>query len=431
MSDAAGTQSRTLTVVGVSHHTAAVDVRERLGIADKEVPLFLAEVRRIAGVEGAAILSTCNRVEVVVSSSSDEVAEQVVATLCSRAGVSAADLEQYVYVLQNAEVVRHLFRVTAGLDSMIVGEPQIGGQVREAFRLASDAGTLDPLLHRLYEHGFRAAKRARSETGIGEHAVSVPFAAVELARKIFGDLRALQVLVVGAGEMAELTAEHLNQYGVEKVFVANRARERAAELAARFGGEAIDFSAFPPYLESCDVVIVSTAAPHYVIDVADVTTALASRRRRELFLIDLSVPRNIDPAAGSVAGAYLYNIDDLEGVVVRNREERQRRADDAEIIIAQEVDSFLRRIAAHQAIPTIVELQERVEEIRRSELERCLRRMGPISADQREVIETLTSNIINKILHYPIVRLKESAADDDQGAETIRETIRRIFGLRR
>ncbi len=423
----------TFVLLGVNHKTAPVEVRERLSIPEAMTSQFAQAYAAVPGIRGATVLSTCNRVEVTLSCDSEELIDNAVRLLIERTGVSRQELEQHLYLLRNEDVVRHLIRVTAGLDSMIVGEPQIAGQVRQSFTEALEASTLDSSLQRLYEHVLRAAKRIRSETGIGEHAVSVPFAAVELARKIFGDLNGLQILLVGAGKMGELTAQHLNGFGLKKVFVANRAFARAVELATRFSGEAIDFTSLDQRLVECDIVIASTAAPHFVLGAEAVRNAIAQRGRRDLFLIDLSVPRNLDPEIAKVSGAYLYNIDDLREVVDFNREKREKKAIAAEDIVASEVDSFVRRVAASDAIPTILELQGRLDEIRRVELEKCLRRLGPVSADQREAIEALTTGIINKVLHYPIIRLKESAAAPAESAddrETVRETILKIFGLR-
>jgi glutamyl-tRNA reductase len=421
-----------LILVGLSHRTAPVEVREQLNATEREAPEVLQALMSIPGVSGASLLSTCNRVETIISAQSEDVIELVVGTLATRAsGMTREEIEKHLYVLRHSDVVRHLFRVTSGLDSMIVGEPQIAGQVRSAFLEAQQAGTLDSTLQQLFEQTMRVAKRVRHETGIGEHAVSVPYAAVELAKKIFGNLSGLKVLLVGAGEVGELTAEHLGSFGLERVFVANRAFDRAQQLAERFHGEAVHFDALPAHLESCDIVITSTAAPHFVITRDEVTTALASRKRRNLFLIDLSVPRNIDPQVGELDGAYLYNIDDLQEVAASNIEKRLRKSGEAEEIIEREVDAFRRRLANQAAVPTIVELRSRLEEIRSGELEKALRRLGLITAEQRQVIEALSSSIVNKILHYPIIRLKESAADEQpQDRESIRDTIRKIFGLR-
>jgi glutamyl-tRNA reductase len=276
---------------------------------------------------------------------------------------------------------------------------------------------------------MRVAKKVRTDTGIGEHAVSVPYAAVELARKIFGDLRGLQALLLGAGEIGELTAEHLHSVGIEQIFVANRSHDRAKQLAERFHGQAVYYDSIEPHLATCDIVIASTAAPHYVLEPPHVERALGARKMRSLFLIDLSVPRNIDPAIAAIEGAYLYNIDDLQQVADTNRELRQQKAGQAEAIINREVESFRRRLLSHDAVPTILELQQRLESIRAAEVEKCLRKLGPVSAEQRQAIEMLTTQMVNKILHYPILRLKDSEAEPKE-RESLRETIRKIFGLR-
>ena len=403
-------------------------MRERLSVPDAKLPEFLRSLREIADIEGAALLSTCNRVEAIVSAKTEDVIEAMVNWMAGHAEADRATLEQHLYILRHADVVKHLFRVAAGLDSMIVGEPQIGGQVRSAFQIAHDVDALDPVLSQVFDNTMRVAKKVRTETGVGEHAVSIPYAAVELARKIFGSLRGLRVLLLGAGEMAELTAEHLHEQEVKQVFVANRSYDRAVELARRFEGEAVQFDAIEQRLAASDIVVASTGAPHYLIEAAHVSRALETRRHRTLFLIDLSVPRNIDPAVTRVDGAYLYNIDDLQSVASANLELRQKKAEAAEQIVAREVDSFRRRLMFQDAVPTIVELQQRLEEIRATEVEKCLRKLGPVTAEQRAAIEMLTTQMINKILHYPILQLKD-APDEPKERESLRNTIRKIFGL--
>jgi len=417
-----------LILVGLNHRTAPVGVRERLSIPDQKMTEVLGSLRRLAGVEGASLVSTCNRVEVIVSATSEDVIESLVDWLGDRAGTVRGELEQYLYVLRHIDVVQHLFRVVSGLDSMILGEPQIGGQVRHAFQCAVDSGTLDSLLGQVFEQTMRVGKKVRTDTGIGEHAVSVPYAAVELAKKIFGDLHGLQVLLLGAGEMGELTAEHLHQQNVRQVFVANRSHDKALELAQRFEGQAVLFDAIEGHLAQCDIVIASTAAPHYVIEPEHVTRALDSRRMRNLFLIDLSVPRNINPSVSEIDGAYLYNIDDLQSVADTNLELRQKKAVAAEQIVVREVESFRKRLLAQDAVPTILELHERLETIRSAELEKCLRRMGPMTPEQRSAIEQFSTQMVNKILHYPILQLKETE-QEPQERESLRRTIRKMFGL--
>ena len=418
-----------LILIGLNHRTAPVDVRERLGIADAKLAETTRALHEIDGVDGAAVLSTCNRVEAIVSTRDEDSIEAIVDWLASTASAERAELEKHLYILRHGDVVRHLFRVASGLDSMIVGEPQIGGQVRKAFLTALDLGTLDSLLTQLYEQTMRVAKKVRTDTGIGEQAVSVPYAAVELAKKIFGDLRGLQVLLLGAGDMGELTAEHLHQQDVKQVFVTNRSFERAQELAQRFDGSAVQFDRFDEHLASCDIVIASTAAPHFVVEPQHVERALDTRKRRNLFLIDLSVPRNINPAVGRIDGAYLYNVDDLQQVADANLAQRQHKSVAAEQIVVREVEAFRRRLVAQDAVPTILELQQRLEQIRAAELEKCLRNVGPMTAAQRAAIEMFSTQMINKILHYPILQLKYMS-DEPQERESLRRTIRKIFGLR-
>ena len=417
-----------LMLVGVNHRTAPVEVRERLSVAEHKLNEVLGSLRSLSGVDGAAVVSTCNRVEAVISGTSEDVLSSIVEWLAALADADRASLEKHLYILRHGDVVKHLFRVASGLDSMIVGEPQIGGQVRKAFQTAHDQGALDALLQQLFEQTMRVAKRVRTDTGIGEHAVSIPYAAIELARKIFGDLRGLQILLLGAGDMAELTAEHLQSQEVKQVFVANRSHERAQELARRFRGQAIQFDGIDVHLASCDIVIASTSAPHFLVEPEHVERALQARRRRNLFLIDLAVPRNINPAIGRIEGAYLYNVDDLQSVADSNMERRQEKANEAETIVQREVENFRRRLIAQDAVPTIVELQQRLEEIRTAELDKCLRKLGPITAEQRAAIEMLTTQMANKILHYPILQLKD-APEEPQERETLRKTIRKIFGL--
>ena len=419
---------RALLAIGLNHRTAPVHVRERLSCGEARLPELVESLRGMPGIDGAAMVSTCNRVEAYISARSEDIIEPVVNWLAELADADRAELEKHLYILRHGDVVKHLFRVASGLDSMIVGEPQIHGQVRAAFLASQQCGALDPLLTQVFDQTMRVAKKVRTDTGIGEHAVSVPYAAIELAKKIFGDLDGLQALLLGAGEIGELTAEHLAGSGVRQIFVANRAYERGVQLAERFGGEAIQFGAIEPFLATCDIVIASTAAPHFVIDRGQVERALATRKMKNLFLIDLSVPRNIDPAIANVDGAYLYNIDDLQLVAESNRELRMKKAQQAEEIVARELEGFRRRLAAQDAVPTIVELQQRLEEIRAAELEKCLRRVGPMTPEQRETIELMTAQLVNKILHYPILQLKE--ADELQERESIRKTIRKIFGLR-
>lgn len=418
-----------LFVVGLNHRTAPVDVRERLSVAEHRLPGVVQAIAQLPAIAGACVVSTCNRVEVIVSSPSDSAVDSVIEWMAEHARARREEVEPHLYIHRRVRALEHLFRVASGLDSMIVGEPQIAGQVKKAFTISESAGSLDPLLHQVFEQTMRVAKKVRTDTGIGEHAVSVPYAAIELAKKIFGELDGLRVLLIGAGEMGELTAEHLATHCVEKIFVANKTYERAVELADRFHGAAVQFASLEEHLAACDIVIASTSAPHYVIDRVQIHRALAARKHRALFLIDLSVPRNIDPAIGQIDGAYLYNVDDLQQVAASNRALRHQKAAQAQEIIGIQVDSFRKRLATQEAVPTILELQSRLDQIRAAELEKCLRKLGPISPEQKDAIEQLTLQMVNKILHNPIVHLKESSKEP-QERESLRQTIRAIFGLR-
>lgn len=408
-------RTASLLLIGLNHQTAPVAVRERLSVADAKLEETTESLLRLPGVDGACILSTCNRVEVLLTGAGD--AADVVHWLAHHARVDRETLEPHLYVRRGSDAVSHLFRVTAGLDSMVVGEPQITGQVKKAF----GAAALDRTLQQLFERALHVAKKVRTDTAIGAHAVSVPYAAVELAKKIFGNLAGLRVLLLGAGEVGELTAEHLAAQNVRQIFVANKTWQRAVELSQRFGGSAVPFSGIEEQLAECDIVIASTAAPHFVIDTAQVRRALEVRKRG-LFFVDLAVPRNIDPAIAGIDGAYLYDVDDLRQVADANLERRRCEAARAERIIAAEVRAFGERLAIDDAVPTIVELRSRVDELRTAELEKCLRRMGPIALEQRQAIEQFAMQLTNKILHQPIVELRRS--------ESLRGVIRRIFGLR-
>jgi glutamyl-tRNA reductase len=415
----AGTAERRTAVpflIGLNHRTAPLDVRERLAVAEAKLSEITHALTLLPGVEGACVISTCNRVEVVVSSPTD-VVDSVIDWLSRHGRTPRETLEPHLYIHRGSEAIMHLFRVASGLDSMVVGEPQIAGQVKKAF----NAGALDSVLQQLFEQTMHVVKKVRSHTGIGEHAVSIPYAAVELAKKIFGELEGVRVLLLGAGEIGELTAGHFAKQHVRQIFVANKTYARAVELSERFGGSAVQFDAFEEQLAECDIVIASTAAPHFVIEPAQVQRAIEARSRRGLFLIDLAVPRNIDPVVGNLDGAYLYDIDDLQQVADGNMERRRCKAARAEEIVAAEVRSLRRRMDVEDAVPTIIELRARVDEIRNAEIERCLRRMGPITLEQREALEQFAVQMTNKILHQPIVELKKSGS--------LRGTIRKIFGL--
>jgi glutamyl-tRNA reductase len=397
-------------VAGLSHHTAPVELRERLALEPDKLREVLED---LAGKEVAGelvVLSTCNRVEVYgVADAPGAARAAVFRALGAQRGVALEAIEPALYARTEAEAVVHLFRVTASLDSMVVGEPQITGQVKEAFALAQAAGTVGPVLHAVMAAAFQTAKRVRTETGIGRHAVSVAFAAVELARKIFGELAGRGVLFLGAGEMGEAAARHMGELGALPLYVANRTAARAEALARALGGRVLPFEHALRALAEVDIAIASTAAPEPIVGPAAVQAALAGRGTRPLFLIDLGVPRNVDPAVRELDGVFCYDVDDLQAVVDANLRERQREAQRAEALVAREAAKFMARRADLEVVPTIVSLRDKLEAIRAAELERALARVPGASEQTRRAMEALSQAIVNKVLHAPVVKLKASS----------------------
>ncbi len=415
-----------IVLVGLNHRTAPVEVRERFALEKSgEHPLAVLK-RELPEAEEALFLSTCNRVEfLLVSRDPEKAVRGLKEFLARRTGLPIAQFEPHLYLYENREAVRHLFRVASGLDSMVLGEPQILGQVKEAYREAVEHRTTGPILNRLLHKTFSVAKRVRTETGIGSHAVSVSYAAVELAKKIFGSLKGKIALLVGAGEMAELAAQHLLSAGVSKMLVANRTLSRAIELAERFQGEAYGLEELSDCLLKTDIVISSTGAPGYVITREMVKPLLRRRRLRPLFFIDIAVPRDVDPAVNELENVYVFDIDDLKQVVAENLGRRQREALRAEKIVEEEVLKFERWLRELAVYPTIKALREKAEAIRKRELERTLSRLD-LSPEDREAIEILTEAIVHKILHDPITYLKSGY--HREGREAI-ITVRRVFNL--
>ena len=340
------------------------------------------------------------------------------------------ELQAVLYRYADAEAIRHAFRVAASLESMVIGEPQILGQVKEAYQAAEEAGTLGAALNALRNRSLAAAKRVRTETGIGRNAVSVSYVAVELARKIFGELKDKNVLLVGAGKMSELAAKHLVRSGGRATVLGGRTFEKAAELAAALGGKAAPFESLRDELARADIVISGTGAPGLVIHPADVESARAARRGRHarpLFLIDIAVPRDIDPAVRKIGGVFLYDLDDLKAVAEANVRERLKEAAAAEALVEREVREFLDWQKAREAVPLLNELRRRAEEIRRHELDKAKRRIAPLTAEQDEAIEAATTAIVNKLLHSPTVHLKEAARETDAPEQL--SLIRKLLGL--
>ena len=414
-----------LSLIGLSHKTAPVEVRERLAFDDGDLGEALKSLAGFEGVSGAMILSTCNRVEVLAEGTDEHLIREF---LCSYHRVPADSVNDYLYGYRNDDVIRHVFRVAASLDSMIVGEPQILGQIKEAFRVAQDAGTTGSHIGSVMNRAFAVAKKVRTETAIARSAVSLSYAAVELARKIFGDLAGKTVMIIGASKMGELAAKHLKRSGVRSVMVTNRTFERAVELARVFEGAAIPFDRLGDHIDRADIVISSTGAPHFVITRPQAERIIRRRKNRPMFFIDIAVPRDIEPAVNGVDNVFLYDIDDLQQVVDENLGERLSEAARAEEIIDLEVEAFCSRLRSRDAVPAIVELQQALEALRLGEIERYGKDLGALSREQREALDRITKSMIRKILHSPISELKEIARHSDPQPRL--DLIRKIFNVK-
>jgi glutamyl-tRNA reductase len=418
-----------IIVVGLSHKTAPIEVREKLNFPESTLPEALRKLMGYEGVRESMIVSTCNRVEIYASApDSAKGIDGIKRFISEYHGLSRDVLEQSLYVYPDSQGVQHTFRVASSLDSMVLGEAQILGQLKDAFDMALKTKTTSTILNKLIKKAISVAKRVRTETRLAEGAVSISSAAVELAKKIFGDLEGKHVMLLGAGEMAELAAQHLLGNGVKNIMVANRTFERAEELATEFKGDAIRFDHFPDALVMVDILICATGAPHYVVTRDMITRALKERRNKPIFMIDISNPRNIDPEVDKVDNVYLYDIDDLQSKVDVNTEGRAREAEKAEEIVAQEVETYLQWERGLDAVPTIVDLREKVEDVRRRELEKTLGGLNDITDDHRRAIEAMSQAIVNKLLHAPLVVLKQAASSKDEGDATI-AVARRLFNL--
>ncbi len=418
-----------IITVGLSHKTAPVELRELLAVPDSRMGEALTRLRTYPGVKEGMLLQTCNRVEVYAVVDQVETGFTAIQEFLvdSHLSLSAEQLLPHLYWHSGERTISHLFRVTASLDSMVVGEPQILGQVKEAFRLALTHNTSGVILNKLVKKAISVAKRVRSETRIAENAVSVSYAAVELAKKVFGNLSARTVMLVGAGEMAKLAAQHLVNHGVRQVLLTTRDPMRARSVANRFQGLPIPFDEFRSDMAKADIIICSTGASHYLITAEDVYRAVRERMNRPIFLIDVSVPRNIDPAVRDVDNAFLFDIDDLEMHVEQNREERRAESVKAEAIANEEVDVIQKWLQTLVATPTIVALRKRAEEIKHAELEKAFHRLSPLSDQDRETVEGLASGIVNKLIHGSLVALK-SATQSSNGSIYI-DAARRFYDL--
>ncbi len=397
-----------LIVIGLNHRTAPVDVREHLAFADQRLDEGNRRLHELQGVDEVAIVSTCNRVEVILASGDAEVAvEQVTDFLARENKDPGVDLKSHLYTRRGREAVRHVFRVASSLDSMVIGEPQILGQLKDSYARAASTGSTGTVLHRCFHRAFSVAKRVRTETGIAGRAVSVSSAAVELATKIFDRLEGKSVMLIGAGEMGELAARHLLAHGVGTMMVANRTFDRAVELAREFQATPIPFDEFGRYLHMADIVIGCTAASDFVLNMTLTQEALRQKKGRPIFCIDLGVPRNFDPRINELTNIYLYDVDDLGAVAEENLGERVREAEKAEQIVIHEVELFWRWLSHLAVVPTIIALREKIETIRQGELQKALNALGELTPEKQKVLETLSSGIVNKILHYPLTRLKD------------------------
>jgi glutamyl-tRNA reductase len=422
-----------LVVVGLNHRTAPVQLREKLAYRPEDIPAALLEMRA-QGVREALILSTCNRVEWAAVLDDAAAPQRFIASLLERPGGVLEELQPHLYLLEGQAAIKHLFRVAASLDSMIVGEPQILGQLKVAFAQAREHGAIGNTLDAVVTRAFNVAKRIRTETEIGQNGVSVGYAAVELAREIFGSLQKKRVLIVGAGKMSEGAAKHLIRAGAVEIFLTNRTPERAQELAKLFSGEVIGYDAFPQRLSDVDIVITSSSAPGYVITREMVRRAIEVRKSQPVFLIDIAVPRNIDPAVQALEHAFLYDIDDLQRLATSNLRARESVAQRAEDIVTEEVSRLEAKLREREVAPTIVSLREQLEAIRREEVLRHRGKLGSLTAEQEEALDALTRGIVNKIAHGPISEMRRQAGqaatpgEEPQEAELV-SAVRRMFRL--
>jgi glutamyl-tRNA reductase len=416
-----------IVLVGINHKSAPVEVRELLAFSEESCAEGLRTLVDGEMVREGLIVSTCNRVEVLTATANglfEQSADRIADFLCESRSLPRESFSQHLYQHFDDHAVRHLFRVASSLDSMVVGEPQVLGQVRRAYALAMEAGTAGRVLNRLVTHAFHVAKRVRAETGIAASAVSISYMAVELGKKIFNSLKGRSILLIGAGEMAELSARHLINAGAKRVVVANRTLEAAQRLAHEFGGEAITLDQIGERLADADIVICSTGADHYVVTAVMAREALERRRNRPAFFIDISVPRNIDPAIGELPNLFVFDIDDLESVISSNIREREREAERAELIVDSEVMQFQQALRALDIGPTLGALRQKLQDIARSELGRQRNRLGPLSPEQENAIEALLMATVNKISH-PVLSQVRRSYNDPESIQAWRD----IFGL--
>jgi len=417
-----------LILVGVNHKTTPVEIREKLAFTKGKIEESIDRLLNYPDIIEHTILSTCNRVEIYARANChDSAIKSVKQFICDFHELSPVELEDHFYSYKNEEAVEHLFRVSSSLDSMILGEAQILGQVKDAYSLARDLRSTGLVLNQLFEKAFNIAKKVREETGIAERSVSISSAAVELAQKIFDDLENHTVMLVGTGEMAELAAKHLISYGVKTVYVTSRTYERAANLARTLNGSALDFEAFKNELHRADIVITSTSASSFIIKKEMVEKAIQERKNKPIFFIDIAVPRDIEPDINDLENVYLYDIDDLHVVVSANMKEREKEAENAMNLISHEVTKFNNWIGSLDAVPTIIEIRKKAENIRKQEIERTLKKLPHVSEDDKQLLRQMSSSMINKILHKPTIKLKQKTQSED--GHVYLKAIRHLFHL--
>jgi glutamyl-tRNA reductase len=413
-----------LTVLGINHRTAPVEVRGQVAFPPEQLARALAELTALDGMHEAAILSTCNRTEIYCTRD-DTACETIAGWLCRFHRLDPDSMRPHFYTYHEAEAVRHVLRVAAGLDSMILGEPQILGQMKDSYQQALQANSIDTLVNRLFQYTFSVAKQIRTDTAIGASPVSVAFAAVSLARQIFGKLEEQTALLIGAGETIELTARHLHEQGTGKIIIANRTVSRAHDLAAQFSGYGIGLDEIPAHLAEADIVISSTGSSEPLITRRQVKNALKKRKHRPVFMVDIAVPQDIAADVAEIDDVYLYTIDDLTQVIAENLRSREAAALQAEEIIDDQVDRFMAWVRSLDAVPTVRAYREHAQSLGAQELEKARRQLESGKPPQ-EVIETLSRNLVRKLMHNPSVNLRNAAAEGETG---LLEAVRTLFHL--
>lgn len=419
-----------ICLVGLSHKTAPVEIREKLAFSSpQKLEEGMMLLKKQPEIKECVILSTCNRVEIYLCADEQSDWRQAIIEMFARYhGLRRTDFEEHLYFREGAEAVKHVFRVVSGLDSMVLGEPQITGQMKEAYGYASGKDATGFFLNKLMHTAFSVAKRVRTDTKIGNFAVSISYVAVELAKKIFESLDGKKAMLIGAGEMAELAAKHLLTNGVTEIIVVNRTFERACSLARDFNGVPCNFDEFPGKLKDVDIVISSTGAPNFIITPEKIKDVIKVRRNRPMFLIDIAVPRDIDPQVNELDNVFVYDIDDLQNVVDSNQQERQKEAVKAEDIINAEIAEFESWIRSLQAKPLLISLRKSFEQIKENELEEARHKLGHLSEKDMKIVETMTNAVINKLLHNPTVFVRELGAKEN--AYVYLDAVKQIFDLK-